>query len=109
MALLGYGEGHSHIDPNALESLTEFPAAKVAADTAFGMAGVSREDIDVAGISDHFTISVVTGLEDAGFCKKGEGGAFVANAGTGLGGRLPTNTSGGFLSFSTPACAGSSP
>jgi acetyl-CoA acetyltransferase len=106
VALLGYGEGHSHIDPNALASLTEFPAAKAAADTAFGMAGVSREDIDVAGISDHFTISVVTGLEDAGFCKKGEGGAFVANGGTGLNGRLPTNTSGGFLSFSHAGMCG---
>ena len=106
VGLLGYGEGHSHIDPNAVESLTEFPAAKVAADTAFGMAGVSREDINVAGISDHFTISVVTGLEDAGFCKKGEGGAFVDKGGTSLTGRLPTNTSGGFLSFSHAGSCG---
>jgi acetyl-CoA acetyltransferase len=106
VALLGYGEGHSHIDPNAAESLTEFPAAKVASDTAFGMAGVSRDDINVAGISDHFTIGVVTGLEDAGFCKKGEGGAFVDKGGTGLTGRLPTNTSGGFLSFSHAGSCG---
>jgi acetyl-CoA acetyltransferase len=106
VALLCYGEGHSHIDPNAVESLTEFPAAKVAADTAFGMAGVSRDDIDVAGISDHFTIGVVTGLEDAGFCKKGEGGAFVDKGGISLTGRLPTNTSGGFLSFSHAGSCG---
>ena len=106
VALLGYGEGHSHIDPNAVESLTEFPAAKVAADTAFGMAGVSRDDIDVAGIADHFTIGVLTGLEDAGFCKKGEGGAFVDKGGIGLTGRLPTNTSGGFLSFSHAGSCG---
>ena len=106
VALLGYGEGHSHIDPNAAESLTEFPAAKVASDTAFGMAGVSRDDINVAGISDHFTIGVVTGLEDAGFCKKGEGGAFVEKGGTSLTGRLPTNTSGGFLSFSHAGSCG---
>ena len=58
------------------------------------MAGVSRDEINVAGISDHFTIGVVTGLEDAGFCKKGEGGAFVEKGGTSLTGRLPTNTSG---------------
>jgi acetyl-CoA acetyltransferase len=106
VALLGYGEGHSHIDPNAVESLTEFPAAKAAADTAFGMAGVSRDDINVAGISDHFTISVVTGLEDAGFCAKGDGGSFVEKGGTGLSGRLPTNTSGGFLSFSHAGSCG---
>ncbi len=100
VVLLGYGEGHSHIDPNALESLTESPAGIQAASTAFRAAGVTRQDIDVAGISDHFTIGVVLGLEDAGFCPKGEGGSFVEHGGIGLGGHLPTNTSGGHLSFS---------
>jgi acetyl-CoA acetyltransferase len=106
IAVLGYGEGHNHIDPNAIESLTEFQGAKVSADTAFGMAGVSRDDINVAGISDHFTIGVLLGLEDAGFCKKGEGGSFVDKGGTSLAGRLPTNTSGGFLSFSHAGMCG---
>jgi len=106
VVLLGYGEGHSHIDPNAVEKLTEFPAARLAADTAFGMAGVRRDEIDVAGIGDHFTIGVLMGLEDAGFCGKGEGGAFVSGGGTALGGRLPTNTSGGFLSFSHAGICG---
>jgi acetyl-CoA acetyltransferase len=100
VVLLGYGEGHGHIDPNSAEKLTEFPAARLAADTAFGMAGVRRDDIDVAGIGDHFTIGVLIGLEDAGFCGPGEGGAFAAGGGTAIGGRLPVNTSGGFLSFS---------
>ena len=100
VVLLGYGEGHSHIDPNAVERLTEFPAAQLAADTAFGMAGVRRDEIDVAGIGDHFTIGVLIGLEDAGFCGRGEGGAFVAGGGIAIGGRLPVNTNGGFLSFS---------
>jgi acetyl-CoA acetyltransferase len=100
VVLLGYGEGHSHIDPNAVERLTEFPAARLAADTAFAMAGVRRDDIDIAGIGDHFTIGVLIGLEDAGFCGRGESGAFVSGGGTAIGGRLPVNTSGGFLSFS---------
>jgi acetyl-CoA acetyltransferase len=98
--LLGYGEGHSHIDPNAVDSMVESRAAGLAAETAFRAAGVSPADIDVAGISDHFTIGVVLGLEDAGFCRRGEGGSFVEDGGTGLGGHLPTNTSGGHLSFS---------
>jgi len=106
VVLLGYGEGHSHIDPNSVEKLTEFPAARLAADTAFGMAGVRRDEIDVAGIGDHFTIGVLMGLEDAGFCGKGEGGAFVSGGGTAIGGRLPTNTSGGFLSFSHAGICG---
>ncbi len=59
---------------------------------------MSRDDIDVAGVSDHFTISVITELEDAGFCPKGEGGPFVSDGGIALDGRLPTNTHGGYLS-----------
>lgn len=106
VVLLGYGEGHSHIDPCAVESLAGFSAANVAAETAFAQADVSREDIDVAAVSDHFTIGVLLGLEDAGFCKKGEGGAFVENGGTGPDGHLPTNTSGGFLSFSHAGMCG---
>ena len=100
IGLLGYGEGHSHIDPNAAPSLSFFDAAQLAADHAFDHAGVSREDIDVAGIGDHFTINVLFGLEAAGFCKPGEGGTFVEDGALKIGGRLPTNTAGGFLSFS---------
>jgi acetyl-CoA acetyltransferase len=104
--LLGYGEGHSHIDPSSLESLVESPAATLAAETAFRAAGVTPDQIDVAGISDHFTIGVVLGLEDAGFCKRGEGGAFVEDGGTGVAGHLPTNTAGGHLSFSHAGMCG---
>jgi acetyl-CoA acetyltransferase len=95
--LLGWGEGHGYLDPNTAPSLTAF-SGRVAADDAFRMAGVARDDIDVAGVSDHFTINVITELEDAGFCAKGEGGAFVDGGALALGGRLPTNTHGGFLS-----------
>ena len=37
-------------------------------------------------------------LEDYGFCKKGEAGAFVADGAIEIGGQLPINTSGGLLS-----------
>jgi acetyl-CoA acetyltransferase len=100
VVLCGYGEGHSHIDPNVLEDITTSQAARSAAESAFQKAGVTPGEVDVAGIADHFTIGVILGLEDAGFCGPGEGGAFVENGATGLGGRLPTNTSGGHLSFS---------
>jgi len=65
---------------------------------AFRMAGIGPEDVDVAQIYDCFTYIVLTTLEDYGFCKKGEGGAFVTSGALELEGALPTNTSGGQLS-----------
>jgi acetyl-CoA acetyltransferase len=41
---------------------------------------------------------VLAQLEDYGFCKKGEGGAFARSGALALDGTLPTNTSGGQLS-----------
>jgi acetyl-CoA acetyltransferase len=106
VTLLGWGEGHGYLDPNHLTDLTDLYGGRVAADTAFGLAGVSRDDIDVAGISDHFTINVIIELENAGFCKRGEGGSFVEGGALKIGGRLPTNTGGGFLSCSHAASCG---
>ena len=62
------------------------------------MAGLGPDDVDTAQIYDCFTYMVLTQLEDYGFCKKGEGGPFVASGALRMGGRLPTNTSGGQLS-----------
>ena len=63
-------------------------------------AGLGPQDVDTAQIYDCFTYMVLTQLEDYGFCKKGEGGPFVASGALRLGGALPCNTSGGQLSES---------
>jgi acetyl-CoA acetyltransferase len=106
VVLLGWGEGQSYLDPCKAPSLAGFDGGQVAAEAAFAIAGVTRDDIDVAGISDHFTINVIVELEAAGFCDRGEGGSFVEGQATRIGGRLPINTDGGFLSNSHAGSCG---
>jgi len=72
--------------------------AKEAGEAAYRMAGIGPKDVDTAQIYDCFTHMVLLQLEDYGFCKKGEGGPFAASGALGVGGALPTNTSGGQLS-----------
>jgi acetyl-CoA acetyltransferase len=69
-----------------------------ARDTAFRQAGIELGDVDVALLYDCFTAEVVLQLEDYGWCKKGEGGAFVQSGNIGPGGTIPVNTGGGLLS-----------
>jgi acetyl-CoA acetyltransferase len=104
--ILGAGEGHSHEHISQARSLTT-SAAVDSGRRAYAMAGVGPGDIDVAGIYDCFTPVVLVELEDLGFCKKGEGGAFVADGNIDPGGPLPTNTHGGLLSHCHPGNPGS--
>lgn len=97
--VMGVAEGHPD-SPSVITQrpdMTRLGIAK-AAPKAFAMAGVSPGDIDVAEIYDCFTYIVLCQIEDLGFCKKGEGGPFVASGAIRLGGKLPINTHGGLLS-----------
>ena len=55
---------------------------------------------------DSFTITVLLTLEAIGFCKRGEGGAFVSSQRTAPGGPFPMNTNGGGLSYCHPGMYG---
>src|SRR5258705_86776 len=73
-------------------------AAKQSGEAAYRMAGIAPNEVDTAQLYDCFTYMVLVQLEDYGFCAKGEGGGFVQSGALRLGGKLPTNTSGGQLS-----------
>jgi acetyl-CoA acetyltransferase len=65
----------------------------------WAQAGVGPDDVDVAEIYDHFSGLVLLTLEDFGFCRRGDGGPFVASGAlVWPDGALPTNTHGGSLS-----------
>lgn len=79
----------------------------VAGKAAFAQAGLTPEQIDVAGIYDSFTITVLVQLEDLGFCGRGEAGDYVKSGILDPGGKMPMNTHGGLLSNAHPgACGG---
>jgi acetyl-CoA acetyltransferase len=88
-----------------MPDLTVTPAALSGA-RAYEMAGLRASDMDMVQIYDSFTINVILSLEDLGFCKKGEGGAFVTGQRIAPGGALPVNTSGGGLSYCHPGMLG---
>ena len=103
--IIGSGEGVKYRE-NGGDITTS--AGAQSAPRAFADAGVTPSEIDIAMIYDSFTITVAVCLEDLGFCKKGEVGAYVAN------GRLnfdskdgpALNTDGGGLSSNHPGMRG---
>ena len=90
---------------SSMQDLT-VSAAQQSGAAAFKMAGVKASDIDVVELYDAFTINTILFLEDLGFCKKGEGGAFVSGGRIAPGGELPVNTNGGGLSCAHPGMYG---
>jgi acetyl-CoA C-acetyltransferase len=84
------------------ETLAEWPHLKKAGEIAYKAAQLTPKDIDVAQVHDCFTISEIVELEELGFCKKGEGGEYVASGAITLEGDHPTNTDGGLLSIGHP-------
>ena len=79
-------------------SYTYFETDVRGARAAYEMAGLGPEDIDLAEVHDCFSTAEIVHYEDLGFCKKGEGGRFIEEGHSDLGGKIPINTSGGLLS-----------
>lgn len=94
----GMGQGHpGNLRRDGFESEMNTGAVQ-AGKTAYAMAGVGPDDIDVRELYDCYTYTTLVTLEDYGFAKKGEGGPFVEDGKLAPGGSHPTNTGGGELS-----------
>ena len=93
MRLTGHGEAIKGPNGGRQLDLT-YSAGVWSGPPAFAEAGVTPKDIKYASIYDSFTITVVIQIEDLGFCKKGEGGKFVADGNLISGaGKLPRRRS----------------
>ncbi|QRY54689.1 thiolase family protein [Mycolicibacterium septicum] len=101
----GFGEHVPFKTPTYAEDLLDTPIRK-AADTAFGMTGLTRDQMDMVSIYDCYTITVLLSLEDAGFCEKGKGMSFISDHDLTFRGDFPLNTAGGQLGFGQAGLAG---
>lgn len=101
----GFGERVAWKMPAYVADLTHSPIRE-AAQQAFTMADVSREDIDMISVYDCYTITVLMTLENAGFCDLGRGIDFVNSHDLTFRGDFPCNTHGGQLSFGQAGLAG---
>jgi len=84
------------------QTLTGLTATKIAAEEAYKMAGIKPNDVDVAVVHDCFTIAEIMAYEDLGFCKKGEGGEFIEDKQSYIGGKTPINVDGGLKAKGHP-------
>ena len=82
--------------------LVGLTSAQEAAHQAYEMAGVGAGDVDVAEVHDCFTIAEIMAYEDLGFCARGEGGPFVEEKRSYIGGNVAVNVDGGLKAKGHP-------
>ncbi len=73
-----------------------------AAGTAYDLAGVKPENIEVCELHDCFAIAEILHYENLGFCERGEGGRFIDEGMSAIGGQVTVNPSGGLLAKGHP-------
>jgi acetyl-CoA acetyltransferase len=101
----GFGEHIQCKSPSYADDMLVTPIGP-ASRRAFAMAGLAPGDMNMAQVYDCYTITVLLTLEDAGFCAKGTGAAFVRDRDLTFRGDFPLNTHGGQLSFGQAGMAG---
>ncbi|MHB9287869.1 thiolase C-terminal domain-containing protein [Halobacteriales archaeon Cl-PHB] len=87
---------HERDDPTVMGGVVD------SGNEAFEMAGLDRDDVDVAELHDMFTILEFLQYEGLGFAQQGEGWKAIEEGTTARDGDLPINTSGGLKSKGHP-------
>jgi acetyl-CoA acetyltransferase len=97
--VIGTGESVETPMVSQMDDLTSSRAFRIAGAAAMREAGIGHDDVDHMMVYDAFAHLPIYGLEDLGFCKRGEAAAFIWDGHTRPGGKLPLNTNGGGLSY----------
>ena len=97
--ILGTGESVETPLVSQMKDLTSSSAFRVAGGDAFKSSGIKHSDVDHLMVYDAFAHLPIWGLEDLGFCERGEAAGFIEDGNTRPGGKLPLNTNGGGLSY----------
>ena len=103
--IIGTGQASDAQALHGRKDMTSLKAAQLAAEQAYGMAGVTPEDIQLAEVHDCFTIAEVLATEDLGFFKPGVGPKAAQEGRTARDGDKPINTSGGLKAKGHPVGA----
>jgi acetyl-CoA acetyltransferase len=103
--IIGTGQASDAQALHGREDMTSLMAAKLAAEQAYEMAGVTPADIQFAEVHDCFTIAEVLATEDLAFFKPGEGPRAAEEGRTARDGEKPVNTSGGLKAKGHPVGA----
>ena len=89
--LIGTGESVETPMISQMDDLTTSRAFRMSGEKAFSEAGITPGDVDHLMIYDAFAHLPFYGLEDLGFCGRGEAGTFIEEGNTAPGGSLPVN------------------
>jgi acetyl-CoA acetyltransferase len=103
--VIGSGQAQDSLSLFDRENFSRMKVTELAAEQAYKQAGVGPRDIDVAELHDCFTIAEIMAYEDLGLCERGKGGWLIDEGATYLGGKIPTNTSGGLKAKGHPVGA----
>ncbi len=98
--IVSSGTVDSGTSDSTFEDLTDRAAKQ-----AYQRAGIGPQDVDVAELHNCFTIAEIVRSESLGLVPRGEGGRWVAEGKTAIGGEIPINPSGGLIAKGHPVGA----
>ncbi len=102
MYIIGSGQANIGNTINNLANITEWIPLRIAAKEALDSAKITLDDIDLAELHDCFTISEIMEYEAFGWCERGQGGKFIEEGQSHIGGKVAANPRGGLLGCGHP-------